>query len=66
MEKNNSQEYYYVKSKNFAISLNFLGFKYYKFNNEDGTVSYCFKNTDSLQRALDKMIKLKKEFRYNE
>lgn len=60
MEKElKERKYYRVNKKTLAETLNFMGFSYYKFNNNDGTVSYSFLNTGKFQKALTEIFNLR-------
>lgn len=58
MENN---KYYRVNKRSQAEALNFMGFNYYKFNDENGTVFYSFLKTEKFDKALEKLFKLRKE-----
>ena len=55
----NNKEFYIVKKKYLAFSLSYLGFKYFAFDNVDGTKNYSFKYTKELKEALDGLTALK-------
>lgn len=55
----NNKEYYQTKNEYLAKALNFLGFKYYKFNNETGII-YSFKITEDFNEVKEKFFELKK------
>lgn len=59
---NQEKKYFETDSVYIANTLSFLGFRYYKFTNE-GKQAYSFINSDELQLAVNKMFKLKNEFR---
>ncbi|WP_051931598.1 hypothetical protein [Clostridium sp. KNHs214] len=56
-----SQQYYEINKKYLAESLAYLGFEYYKFNDND-RFRYSFKNTEQFQKALNDMVKLRKKY----
>ena len=62
----NEKKYRAVKKKYLADALAFLGFRYYKYSNEDG-ISYSFEDTEKLKYAIDALMQIKhnceKEFR---
>lgn len=56
----NEKKYYIVKNKYLADGLSFLGFRYYKFNDETGIV-YSFEDTETFRKNLTAMLDLKKK-----
>lgn len=59
----NEKEYYVINSKTLAYALDYLGFKYYKFNNPEHGRVYSFRNTKEFREARDYLWALK--CRYN-
>ncbi|PJI09956.1 MULTISPECIES: hypothetical protein [Clostridium] len=57
----NKKEYHEIHKKNLADSLNFLGFRYYKFTNFLGQQVYSFKNTEKFNKALTGLLQLRAE-----
>ena len=51
-----------INKKYLAEALSFLGFRYFKFVNDQGQQVYSFENTEKFKSALSKLLKLKKEF----
>lgn len=60
-----NKRYYEINKKYLAYAVGYLGFQYYVFDKEDGTKAYSFKNTPDFRRALNSLLKLKKEFEWN-
>ena len=58
----NNEKYYTTDSKTLADALGYLGFKYYKFDNEEYGKVYSFKNDYKLQEARDYLWSLKCRF----
>lgn len=61
MENNEQSDFYAIKNKYLADALCFLGFSFYKYN-DDGFVKYSFKRTDEFEKALSLQLELKKQF----
>lgn len=58
------EQYFKVKNKYMADALSFLSddFRYYTFDDlETGKKIYSFKNSEKLQKAVDFLLKYKKE-----
>ena len=53
--------YYKINKKYLAIALSFLGFHYFQFNNDNGTI-YSFEDTENFRLALSELTKLKNKF----
>lgn len=53
--------YRVIKKKSLAEALNFLGFRYFKYQGEDGNFVYSFEETESFIETIEKLLKLKKE-----
>lgn len=49
-----------INKRYLAEALSFLGFKYFKFQNEGKTV-YSFEDNDKFRIALTKILELRKE-----
>ncbi|AJA48652.1 hypothetical protein CPAST_c25830 [Clostridium pasteurianum DSM 525 = ATCC 6013] len=63
METTNSKKkYYHVNKKYMADALNFLGCKFYKFTNDDGTV-YSFEDNEKFRIALTGLNQLRNQLR---
>ena len=56
-------KYFAINNKNQAITLNYLGFKYMKFNDDNYGVIYSFENTNNFKDALNEIRKLKNKYR---
>ena len=54
--------YFIVRKKNLADALSFLGFKYYKFTEQNGSVYYSFENSDKLNEAMTELLNLQGRF----
>ncbi|SHH36647.1 hypothetical protein [Clostridium grantii] len=52
--------YSVIKKKSLAEALNFIGFRYFKYQDEEGKTVYSFENTDKFNFVLHELIKLKK------
>ena len=52
------KKYRSIRKKYLADALAFLGFRYYKYTNEDG-ISYSFEDTENLKYAIDSLMSLK-------
>lgn len=52
-------KYFKTTNKYLAETMCFMGFKYYKFNDEKGII-YSFKNTDKFNSVLLTVINMKK------
>lgn len=55
------KEYFKVKNKYLAEALAFMGFRYYKFTDQDGKTVYSFKDTEKIKYVMNHLIQLKKE-----
>jgi len=55
-------EIFYCKEKYLADALSFLGFKYYKFTDPNGSVYYSFENSDKLNEAMTELLSLQGRF----
>ena len=51
--------FYTVKKKYLAEALSYLGFRYYKYIQEDNKVSYVFEKTIYFEKCLSELIHLK-------
>lgn len=58
----NNEKYYTTDSKTLAEALGYLGFKYYKFDNEEHGKVYSFRNDERLKEARDYLWALKCKF----
>jgi len=59
-------KYFIVRKKYLADALSFLGFKYFKFTESNGSVYYSFENSDKLNEAMTELLSLQGRFnRYN-
>ena len=56
------KKYYTIRNRYLADSLAFLDFKYYKFNDNDGTV-FSFEDTKIFREYLTTMLDLRKQIR---
>ncbi|BDR74300.1 hypothetical protein K144316041_p21390 (plasmid) [Clostridium tetani] len=56
-----NKNYFEVKNKYLAEALAFMGFKYYKFNGEDGKIIYSFQDTEKIKYVMECLIQLKRE-----
>lgn len=54
------KKYYNVDSRYLANGLSFLGFRYYKFNDE-GSTTYSFEDTDEFRKCLSTILTLKRD-----
>jgi len=54
--------YFIVRKKYLADALSFLGFKYYKFTEPNGSVYYSFENSDKLNEAMTELLSLQSRF----
>lgn len=59
----NNKKYFGISEKSTAIALNYLGFKYMQFANNDGTTTYSFENTEEFQTARTELWNLRKKYR---
>lgn len=58
------KKYFAISEKSTADALNYLGFKYMKFtNNDDNSITYSFENTKEFNEARTKLWNLRKEYR---
>jgi len=55
-------KYFIVRKKYLADALSFLGFKYYKFTEPNGSVYYSFENSDKLNEAMTELLSLQGRF----
>ncbi|AUN22533.1 hypothetical protein RSJ22_14245 [Clostridium botulinum] len=56
-------KYYNIEKKYLALSLSYLGFKFYIFDKEDGTKIYSFEDTEKFRMALTELTKLKNKLK---
>lgn len=56
-----TNKYYEINKPYLANSLCYLGFKFFKFNDEDRT-RFSFKNTEEFQEALNELLELRKKY----
>jgi len=56
-------KYYKINSKYLAYALSFIGFKFYKFNEDNGGVRYIFENSEVLQDSIEKLVELKQGYK---
>lgn len=56
-------KYFVINEKTTAIAINYLGFKYMQFTNNDAKTVYSFENTKDFQEARTKLWNLRKEYR---
>jgi len=54
--------YFIVRKKYLADALSFLGFKYYKFTEPNGSVYYSFENSEKLNEAMTELLSLQGRF----
>jgi hypothetical protein len=60
MEKD--KKYFCVTGKLLANGLNFCGFSYYKYNDEEtNEINYSFEDTENFREALTTLINLRKK-----
>lgn len=57
------KHYYNIEKRTLAEALNFMGFRYYKFNGDTGITLYGFEDTEKFKYALEKLLELRKEIR---
>ena len=57
----NNKKYRVVYKKYLAEALSFIGFRYYKYNDEKGT-GYSFLETDLFINALNDLLELKNKY----
>ena len=55
-------KYFIVRKKYLADALSFLGFKYYKFTEPNGSVYYSFENSEKLNEAMSELLSLQSRF----
>lgn len=62
----NNKIYYQTDKKYLAESLSFIGFRYYKFNNDKTTnvMTYAFDNTKELRAAIEEIMSLRKKYNF--
>lgn len=53
-----NDKYFQTKSKSLAYSLNYLGYRFYKFNDED-VISYSFKTDAEFYKKLELLNDIK-------
>ena len=53
------QEYFKPKSKTLAYALNYLGYSFFKFQDDEGRTYYSFIKTDKLLKDLKKLEDIK-------
>ena len=56
------KKYFAIGEKTTAEALNYLGFKYLKFTDEDN-VTYSFENTKEFQEARNELWQLRLKYR---
>lgn len=56
-------KYYNIEKKYLALSLSYLGFKFYTFDKEDGMKIYSFEDTEKFRMALTELTKLKNKLK---
>ena len=56
-------KYFVINEKSTAIAINYLGFKYMQFTNNDGSTIYSFENSEQFQEARNKLWDLRMEYR---
>lgn len=56
-----TKEYFKVKNKYLAEALAFMGFRYYKFTDQDGKIIYSFQDTEKIKYVMECLIQLKRE-----
>ena len=52
-------KYFVINEKSTAIAINYLGFKYMQFTNNDGSTIYSFENSEQFQEARNKLLDLR-------
>ena len=57
------QKYYNIEKKSLAIALNWMGFKYYVWTNQQGKVLYGFEDTTKLHNTLEGLLRLRNKIR---
>ena len=57
------KKYFAINEKTTAIALNYLGFKYYQFTNNEGNIVYSFENTDEFHKARTELWNLRNKYR---
>ena len=53
------QKYFKTKSKTLAYALNYLGYSFYKFQDDEDRTYYSFIKTDKLLKDLKKLEDIK-------
>ena len=53
------QEYFKTKSKTLAYTLNYLGYSFFKFQDDEDRTYYSFIKTDKLLKDLKKLEDIK-------
>ena len=53
-------KYTNIKKKSLAYALNFLGFRFYIFTNNEGITVYSFEETEQFKKALAGLLELRK------
>lgn len=53
------QEYFKTKSKTLAYALNYLGYSFFKFQDDEDRTYYSFIKTDKLLKDLKKLEDIK-------
>lgn len=56
-------KYFVINEKSTAIAINYLGFKFMQFTNNDGQTVYSFENTEEFQKARTELWNLRKKYR---
>jgi|GEM_PF-1922735 len=57
----NEKKYYKVSKRYLAEALGYIGFRYYKFN-DDGKIVYSFEDNENFQSALKQLIDLRQKY----
>jgi len=57
----NNIKYTNIKKKSLADALNFLGFRYYKFQNDKGETVFSFIENVNFLKALKGLLELREE-----
>lgn len=61
--KNVKSEYFAVNDIALASSLSFLGFRYFRYDDEQYGKVYSFKDTDKFREARQDLINLKNKYK---
>ena len=62
MNNKYNNKYTVIKKKYLAEALSFLGFRYYRYQ-QDGQTVYTFENTEKFNTALYKLLQLRDSLR---